>query len=363
MPDAAGRAAAAAMRAGVAAEGLVVWLDRHPLTLIQAGTVAVRDLRRLAAELDLAEDETALLVDLLVEAGVLGVGGPWEQRSLGLLGLAVAADGQAAEGPATAAWVGGAGADELASAMAGLLPEGSARFLVAGDLTVVAPGGLAPDVEGRLTVLAERETGGGAATWRITEASLRGALDEGLSGDEVLAFLREHSDTPLPQALEYLVEEAARRHGRLRVGAAGTYLRGEAALVTQMVRSAAGRRLGLRELAPGVAVTSRPQRELLAELRKAGEAPVAEEADGSPRRDARRAVRHSPRTALDRLAERRTGPGSEPAADPAEVVARLRATGGPAPAARRAADARSRPVDGAAPDGEAGTAARRAGHP
>jgi len=480
MPDAAGRAAAAAMRTAVAAEGMVVWLDRRPLTLIQAGTVAVRDLRRLASELDLAEDETALLVDLLVEAGVLGVGGPWEQRSLGLrpeadgwlartrvrrwaelavawrdrdlavddhllrrhgdalagvekprplvgrrlsaattrrrglvellvalpdqaavpagaigelltwrqpllwderrdgqdqavldgaalLGLAAVADERAAAGPAAAAWVRGAGADELAAAMTGLLPDGSARFLVAGDLTVVAPGGLAPDVEGRLAALAERETSGGAATWRITDASLRGALDEGLSGDQVLAFLREHSDTPLPQALEYLVEEATRRHGRLRVGAAGTYLRGEAALVTQMVRSAAGRRLGLRELAPGVAVTSRPQRELLAELRKTGEAPVAEDADGSPRRDTRRAVRHNPRTALDRLAERRPGPDSQPAADPAEVVARLRATGGPPTAARRAAasdgaGARRGQRDGAA-DGEAASAARRAGHP
>jgi hypothetical protein len=242
--------------------------------------------------------------------------------------------------------------------MDGLLPDGSSHFLLAGDLTVVAPGGLAPDVEGRLAIVAEREAGGTAATWRISDASLRGALDEGLSGAEVLAFLREHSDTPLPQALEYLVEEATRRHGRLRVGTAGTYLRGEAALVTQMVRSAAGRRLGLRELAPGVAVTSRPQRELLAELRKAGEAPVAEDADGSPRRDARRAVRHSPRTALDRLAERRAAPPSRPAADPAEVVARLRASGGPAAAARRAADAGPRTPDAKA--GDPGGAARPA---
>jgi hypothetical protein len=505
MPDADGRAAAAALRAAVAAEGMVVWLDRRPLTLIQAGTVAVRDLRRLAAELDLAEDEAALLLDLLVEAGVLGVGGPWEQRSLGLrpeadgwlertrverwaqlaaawrdrdlavddhllhrhaepaagvekprpllgrrlsaapacrrglvelltglprqgavavgdlcellawqqpllwgesreghdpasrsrlrgprpsrdqspqareaqdrsmpgplsvldaaalLGLAAVAEGRAAAGPAAAAWARDAGADELAAAMGGLVPDGSTRFLVAGDLTVVAPGGLAPDVEGRLALLAERETGGGAATWRISDASLRGALDEGLSAAEVLAFLREHSDTPLPQALEYLVEEASRRHGRLRVGAAGTYLRGEAALVTQMVRSAAGRRLGLRELAPGVAVTSRPQRELLAELRKAGEAPVAEDADGAPRRDPRRAVRHSPRTALDRLAGRRAVPAPQPAADPAGVVARLRAAGGPAPAARRAGAAR--PGTPAATAADRGSAARLAGHP
>jgi Helicase conserved C-terminal domain len=463
MPDAAGRAAAAALRAAVAAEGLVVRLDREPLALIQAGTVAVRDLRRLAGELDLAEDEAAVLIDLLVEADVLGVGGPWDKRSLGLrpeadgwlartrverwaelavawrdrdlavddhllrrhgaaqdavdkprplvgrrmsasiarrhglvellaglpehtalpadvagellawrlpllweeyqdeqaravldtavlLGLAAVSGGHAAAGPAAAAWTAGGGAAELAATMAELLPDGSHRFLVAGDLTVVAPGGLAPDVEGRLAVLAERESGGGAVTWRVTDASLRRALDDGLTGEAVLAFLREHSDTPLPQALEYLVEEAARRHGRLRVGPAVTYLYGEPPLVTQTVRSAAGRRLGLRELAPGVAVTQHSQRELLAELRKAGEAPVVEEPDGTPRIQGRRAVRHSPRAAADRRAR----PPAKATADPADVVARLRAAGGHPAAARQAVPSAQDPAAGGRPtDGEA----------
>jgi Helicase conserved C-terminal domain/WYL domain len=471
MPDAAGRAAASALRAAVAAEGLVVRLDREPLALIQAGTVAVRDLRRLAGELDLGEDEAAVLIDLLVEAEVLGVGGPWDKRSLGLrpeadgwlartraerwaelavawrdrdlavddhllrrhgaaqdgvdkprplvgrrlsaagarrrglieflaglpdpaalpaevvgellgwrrpllwddhrddqamavldtavlLGLAAVEGGRAAAGPASAAWSGGAGCEELAATMAGLLPDGAHRFLVAGDLTVVAPGGLAPEVESRLVVLAERETGGGAVTWRVTDASLRRALDEGRTGEQVLAFLREHSDTPLPQALEYLVDEAARRHGRLRIGPAVTYLHGEPPLVTQTVRSAAGRRLGLRELAPGVAVTQRSQRELLAELRKAGEAPVVEEPDGTARVQGRRAVRHSPRPA----AERRGRPPAKTTADPAEVVANLRAASGHPAAGRRVASQATPPdrgtvARGRSANGEAGVAA------
>ncbi len=438
LPDPAGRAAAAAMRAVTAAEGIVTRLDRQPLALIQSGTIAVRDLRRLATELDLAEDEAGLLVDLLTEADVIMVGGPWEQRSLGLrpeadawlastrarrwadlavawrdrdlaledhllpryglapsgadkvrplngrresgavtrrrgllevlarapdghgmafealggrlrwrmptlwsgrsvdlarvvldaaalLGLVAVIGGRAGPGPATVAWCADAGPDELAAALGELLPDGSGRFLVAGDLTVVAPGGLAPDVESRLAMLADRESGGGAATWRIGEASLRRAFDEGLSGEGVLAFLRERSDTPLPQALEYLVEDAARRHGRLRVGGASTYLRGEPALVTQTVRSAAGRRLGLRELGPGVAVTHRSQRELLTALRKAGEAPLAEEPDGTARLEARKTVRHAPRAA--QLDYRRAGQPAEPAAAPAEA-ARLRASTG-----------------------------------
>ena len=471
VPDGLALAAAAATRAVVAAEGICTRLDREPLPLVRAGTVAVRDLRSLAGELDLADDELALLVDLLVEAGVLAVGGPFGQRSLGLrpeadawlagsrasrwadlaaawraadlaledhlaarhglapegadrarplagrrlaaaaarrrglmealtglspedrgraiapddlgallawrqplvwptpprseragprvavravldaagfLGLAAVGAERAQAGLAATAWVAGADAPLLAEAAAPLLPDGTDRFLVAGDLTVVAPRGLAPAVEARLAALADRETAGGTATWRIHEASLRRAFDEGRSAGEVVDFLRAHSDTPLPQALEYLVADAARRHGRLRVGAAATYLRGDPALVAGTVRSSAGRRLGLRELAPGVAVTSRPQRELLAALRKAGEAPLAEEPDGRPRPETPRPVRYVPRGAADQVGgttpaangHARPGPAErlavgepqrpverQPAADPAAAVARLR--GGP----------------------------------
>ena len=89
-----------------------------------------------------------------------------------------------------------------------------------------------------------------------------------------------------------------------------------------MVRSAAGRRLGLRELAPGVAVTQRAQRDLLAGLRKAGESPLAEEADGSPRLESRKAVRHQGRPLPGELAPPR---GAAVAIEPGELVVRLRA--------------------------------------
>jgi hypothetical protein len=453
LPDAPARAAAAATRAVVAAEGVCARLDRDPLPLVRAGTVAVRDLGRLARDLDLADAELALLVDLLVETGVLAVGGPFGQRSLGLrpevdawlsaprahrwadlaaawraadlavedhlatsdrpqplagrrlaaaaarrhallqvlaasralqagdlarllawrqpmiwpdpsgsgpdelestaravleaaafLGVAVVEGGRAQAGLAAEAWLDGAGADGLAEAARAVLPDGPDRFLLAGDLTVVAPGGLAPGVETRLAGLADREAAG-SGTWRISDASLRRALDEGRSADEVLEFLRRHSSTPLPQALEYLVADVARRHGRLRVGGATTYLRGDPATVTGAVRSAAGRRLGLRELAPGVAVTGRSQRELLAALRKAGESPLAEEADGSPRPEGSRPVRHAQRAAPDRLGRAAAGNGHaadrRPELDPAAAVARLR---GPR---RRPAPGDPGPVPGA----------------
>ncbi|HEX8859968.1 MAG TPA: helicase-associated domain-containing protein, partial [Actinomycetes bacterium] len=223
--------------------------------------------------------------------------------------------------PAAAAWVDGAGPAELAAPMRGQLPDGSDRLLIAGDLTVVAPDGLAPAVAVRLGQLADREQGG---TWRVHEASLRRAFDEGATPDGLLDFLRGHTSTPLPQTLEYLVKDTARRHGRLRVGGAATYLRGDPALVAAAVRSAGGRRLGLRELAPGVAVTSQSQHELLAALRKSGELPLAEEPDGTPRPESRKPVRHSGRGQPSV-----PGAASRPAGSltAGELVARLRANG------------------------------------
>jgi hypothetical protein len=502
LPDGPARAVAAATRAVVATEGVCARLDREPLALVRAGTVAVRDLGRLARDLDLADEELALLVDLLVEAGVLAVGGPFGQRSLGLrpeadawlsasrsrrwadlvaawrsadlaledhlvdrhrpatraaqaaprpgrprreaatardatpdrarplagrrlaaaaarrrtllqvlvgrsrarsrevglvraavgvaglarllawrqpmvwpdpagggpdeleptlravldaaafLGVAVVVGDRAQAGLAAEALLAGAGPTGLAEVAAEALPDGPDRFLLAGDLTVVAPGGLAPGVETRLAGLADREAAG-SGTWRISDASLRRAFDEGGTADEVLEFLRRHSSTPLPQALEYLVADVARRHGRLRVGGATTYLRGDPAAVAGAVRSAAGRRLGLRELAPGVAVTGRSQRELLAALRKAGEAPLAEEPDGSPRPEGSRPVRHVQRVAPDRLgraAASANGHAADrrPELDPAAAVARLRgrpaaAQPGSEPGHRPARDDRDAP--------------------
>ena len=498
LPDGPAGAVAAATRAVVAAEGVCARLDREPLALVRAGTVAVRDLGRLARDLDLADEELALLVDLLVEAGVLAVGGPFGQRSLGLrpeadawlsasrsrrwadlvaawrsadlaledhlvdrrppvtreapaadrtrrsrreaatvrhatpdrarplagrrlaaaaarrrallqvlvdpppptgggvddpehpgsrsgtlplrgaslrelgppravgvaglarllawrqpmvwpdparggpdeleatvravlgaaafLGVAVSEGDRTQAGLAAEALLAGTGPADLAEAAAEDLPDGPDQFLLAGDLTVVAPGGLAPGVETRLAGLADREAAA-SGTWRISDASLRRAFDEGGTADEVLEFLRRHSSTRLPQALEYLVADVARRHGRLRVGGATTYLRGDPAMVAGAVRSAAGRRLGLRELAPGVAVTGRSQRELLAALRKAGEAPLAEEPDGSPRPEGSRPVRHVQRVAPDRLGRAATNGHAadrRPELDPAAAVARLR---------------------------------------
>ncbi len=180
----------------------------------------------------------------------------------------------------------------LASASALFLPDAARDFLVAGDLTVVAPGGLAPDLDTRLTAMADRRVTGETVTWQLDETGVRRFLDAGETAAGVLGFLRAHSRTPLPQALVYMVEDAERRHGQLRVGAAAAYVHGDDALLTALLRSPAAATLGLRELAPGVVVSDRPVDEVLAGLRRAGAAPVREQADGMPS-EVVRAVRHA----------------------------------------------------------------------
>src|SRR4029453_1941849 len=137
------------------------------------------------------------------------------------LGVAVVVGGGAQAGLAAQALPAATGPAGLAGAPADALPDGPDRFLLAGDLTVVAPGGLAPGVETRLAGLADRGSGG-AGILRVSDVSPRRAFDEGRTAEEVLAFLRRHSSTPLPQALEYLVADVARRHGGLRVGGGTT---------------------------------------------------------------------------------------------------------------------------------------------
>ncbi|MGI8721721.1 MAG: WYL domain-containing protein, partial [Geodermatophilaceae bacterium] len=78
-----------------------------------------------------------------------------------------------------------------------------------------------------------------------------------------------------------LIDDIARRHGGLRVGAASTYLRSDdQTLIAQVT---ADRRLadyGLRLLAPGVLISPTEVDELLDALRSAGYAPAAESAGG-----------------------------------------------------------------------------------
>ncbi|MHB8341405.1 MAG: helicase-associated domain-containing protein, partial [Mycobacteriales bacterium] len=179
-----------------------------------------------------------------------------------------------------------------AAAMADRLPDAVDHVLVQADLTAVAPGPLREDIAAELAAMADVESTGAATVYRFSEASVRRALDAGLDAAGLHAFLARHSSTPVPQALDYLIDDVARRHGRIRTGSATSYLRADdPALVAEVLAHRATARLGLRQLAPTVLASAAPVARILETLRAAGYAPVAESRTGAAvlaKREARR---------------------------------------------------------------------------
>ena len=209
-----------------------------------------------------------------------------------------------------------------ASVLADLLPEPVDHVLVQADLTVIAPGPLEVDLAREMALVADVESSGAATVYRVTEATVRRALDAGRSASELHELFRSRSRTPVPQALTYLIDDVARRHGALRVGAAAAYLRcDDEALLATVVADRRLEALRLRRIAPTVVVSRSGVERMLEVLRDAGYAPVGESAEGAvlvARPDARRA---QGRTALPRPAE----PTAVADGQLAELVRALRA--------------------------------------
>jgi Helicase conserved C-terminal domain len=167
-------------------------------------------------------------------------------------------------------------------AMARALPKPVDHFLVQADLTVVVPGPLQRDLAEQLATVATVESAGAAMVYRVSEQSIRHALDVGKTRDWMHTLFAKHSKTPVPQGLTYLIDDVARRHGQLRIGMATSFVRCEdPALLAQAVAAPATETIQLRALAPTVAVSPAPIGEVLAALRAAGFAPAAEDSSGA----------------------------------------------------------------------------------
>jgi hypothetical protein len=203
------------------------------------------------------------VADLLVEADAVGVVGRG----------AISAPGRALLNDT-------ANSTAAVDAMTRVLPKPIDHFLVQADLTVVVPGPLQRDLAEQLATVATVESAGAAMVYRISEQSIRHALDIGKTRDWMHALFAKHSKTPVPQGLTYLIDDIARRHGQLRIGMAASFVRCEdPALLAQAV--AAAEQLQLRALAPTVAVSPAQIAEVLVALRGAGFVPAAEDSSGA----------------------------------------------------------------------------------
>ena len=190
--------------------------------------------------------------------------------------------------------------EEVGEACRSLLPDAVTEAIFQTDLTALVPGTPAGPLAALLDAAADRETGGGAVTWRFSAGSVRRALDRGYAADTLLADLRARAaGGVLPQPLEYLIVDVARRHGTVRVRPVACVLRADdPALLAEIAKARTLRSLGLSMVAPTVLGSATGVAETLAALRAAGYAPVAESADGVP--------------VLERV-ERRRAPGGHPA--------------------------------------------------
>ncbi|MER7919362.1 MULTISPECIES: helicase C-terminal domain-containing protein [unclassified Streptomyces] len=182
--------------------------------------------------------------------------------------------------------------------LAPLLPEPLDHVLLQADLTAVAPGPLERPLAEMLGVLADVESKGGATVYRFTPGSVRRALDAGRTAADLHDFLARHSRTPIPQPLAYLIDDVARKHGHLRIGAASAYVRcDDDALLSEILADKRATTLRLRRLAPTVLAAQSDPAALLEGLRAMGFAPAAESAEGDVLITRAHAHRTPPRTA------------------------------------------------------------------
>jgi hypothetical protein len=163
-----------------------------------------------------------------------------------------------------------------------VLPRPVDHVLIQADLTAVAPGPLVAELAHELALAADVESTGGATVYRFGPESVRRALDAGRGAAELIDLLERHSATELPQPLRYLIEDVARRHGRLRVGVASAYVRcDDPTILTEVLADRRAEDLRMHRLAPTVLAAQASRGELLETLRAMGYAPVAESPEGA----------------------------------------------------------------------------------
>ncbi|MFM8693446.1 MAG: helicase-associated domain-containing protein, partial [Actinomycetota bacterium] len=118
---------------------------------------------------------------------------------------------------------------------------------------------------------ADIESRGGATVYRFSESSIRRGLDHGHSGEEIRAFLNKVSKRAIPQPLEFLIGDVAKKHGKLRVGYANTYIRCEdQSLIAAITSDKKLSHMTFRQIAPEILICDSESGEVMEELRGAG---------------------------------------------------------------------------------------------
>jgi hypothetical protein len=276
------------------------WSDEPPSAL-RSGGLGIRDLKRSADHLGVDENCVAFVAEVLYLGGLIVIDTDdqilptnsfdiWMSRSLeerwsSLVSLWL-------ETSRVSGLVGKAGEKNIAPLGPELDRAGIAsmrkvtlkpvdHILIQADNSAIAPGPLTVELANMIGTIADIESRGGASVYRFSESSIRRGLDHGQTGEQIKDFLKKTSKTPVPQPLEYLINDVAKRHGRLRVGIAQSYIRCEdEGLLTQILHDKKLESLRFRKLAPQVLVCDFEAGDVIATLREASYLPAAENASG-----------------------------------------------------------------------------------
>lgn len=183
----------------------------------------------------------------------------------------------------------------LAAAAAAVLPIRETCMVLA-DHRVLVTGMPSEKLSGLLDSLAEpaAHPGQAAPAWTITPQSVRRYFDArpGTAPEVLTARLAAASSVPLPQSVEYLITDTARRHGQVVVTSVGSLLETEdPALADELCAAKALAGLGLRRVAPTMLIAPGDLEEVMKTLRAAGYAPAG--GDGGEAVVARHAVQPS----------------------------------------------------------------------
>ncbi|MGH3612671.1 MAG: helicase-associated domain-containing protein [Pseudonocardia sp.] len=170
--------------------------------------------------------------------------------------------------------------EELGRRAGELLPATRGLLVLQSDLTAVVSGQPTAVAARLLAAAAASESRGVATTWRFTPASVRAAIDAGWTADELRDDLVAISGRDLPQPLDYLITDVARRHASVRVRGSRSCVTGAEPEITEILHTRSLHALQLSRLAPTVLTSPFELDVVLAQLRKAGFSPMPEDADG-----------------------------------------------------------------------------------
>jgi hypothetical protein len=169
---------------------------------------------------------------------------------------------------------------DLGKDAAELLPESRGMLVLQSDLSAVVSGQVSSAAARVLGASAVPEGSGAAVSWRFSPASVRAAMDAGWTAEALRGELAAVSGRDLPQPLDYLIGDVARRHGAVRVRETRCCITAAEAEIAEILHTRALAKLELHLLAPTVLGTACAPDAVLAALRKAGFAPMPEDDSG-----------------------------------------------------------------------------------